>query len=297
MPKVPDPYSVSKTKKLVADRRPSRKARVLMLRACSFRIVRSVGCAALTLLLAAVTYPAFGASTARDLESLSAADRASLPDATLIKLKIGATVSLGVLRSEHKLRLQRFATAAKLGALQLQTLLKSEKNEGSLTPLPMNFSRSSFKVSGKEFVGPFPADFLAFCKGAAATACLYLPIAVYYSIRTNYVDFDALITDSKVCQSEGGVAKYGGCNYHYPIQYGLTFKPGKPTAQGYPVTQSAACPSPFTYAVDPRGAVSLNARNFQTYSTYGAYGWTWSVPNSINVTKLASCVVRVFVKK
>ena len=51
-------------------------------------------CAALTLLLAATTCPTFGAPTARAAESLSAAERANLPDTTMIKLKTGRTVSL-----------------------------------------------------------------------------------------------------------------------------------------------------------------------------------------------------------
>src|ERR1700692_2016910 len=70
----------------------------MMLCAYPSRIVRSVGCAALALLLAATTCPTFGAPTARPVESLSAAERANLPDTTLIKL-----------------RLQRFADAAMLG--------------------------------------------------------------------------------------------------------------------------------------------------------------------------------------
>jgi len=99
-----------------------------MRRAYPSRIVRSVvGCAALTFLLVATTCPTFGAPAARAVEPLSAAELATLPDTTLVKLKTGRTVTLGVLRSEHKLRLQRFADAAKLGALLLQTESKSEK--------------------------------------------------------------------------------------------------------------------------------------------------------------------------
>jgi len=102
VPKVADFYSVNETKRPVAERR------------LSSPIVRGVGCAALTFLLAATTCPTFGAPTARAVESLSAAERANLPDTTLIKLSNGQTVSLGILRSQHQLRLQRFAMAASL---------------------------------------------------------------------------------------------------------------------------------------------------------------------------------------
>src|ERR1700694_1263056 len=126
-----------------------------MFRTYSFRIVRSVGCAALTLLLAATTCLAFGAPTARAVESLTAAERAILPDTTLIKLKTGRTVSLGVLRSEHKLRLQRFADASMLGkhqAVLLQTqggdvpeTDRSPTKAGQGKLVPMNFSPKNFK--------------------------------------------------------------------------------------------------------------------------------------------------------
>jgi hypothetical protein len=91
----------------------------------SSRIVRSVGCAALTLLLAATTCPTFGAPTAPAVESLSAAQLSRLPDGALIKLKTGRTVSVGVLRTEHKLRMQGFADAAKL-PFPLRALLNDD---------------------------------------------------------------------------------------------------------------------------------------------------------------------------
>lgn len=96
-----------------------------MLRAHSSRSVHSVvGCVAATLVLIATACPTFGASAARAVESLSATELATLPDNTLVTLKTDRTVTLGVLRSEHKLRLQRFRQAAKLGALQRQMLAK-----------------------------------------------------------------------------------------------------------------------------------------------------------------------------
>ena len=283
----------------------------MMLGAYSSRIARSVGCAALTLLLAATACPTFGAPTARAVESLSAAERASLPDTTLIKLKTGRTASLGVLRSEHKLRLQRFADASMLGkhqAVLLQTHggvvpnigSKSKKKAGPGKLVPMNFSPKNFKDRDPIFGGiPLPADFLAFCKAARVTACLYLPSGTYYmngprSILGTYEDVDPLITDQHLCTSEGGRVDFDagfkrymvGCSYYYPAQYSLNFNPGKPTAQGYPVTHSATCPSGFVkYTVDPHGAVSLNMVN--TYSTY----------RDSDRGPLKTCVVRVFVEK
>jgi len=152
----------------------------------------------------------------------------------------------------------------------------------------MNFSLKAFQSPV-----PFAADFWAFCKAAAATACLYLPGGKLYSDGPyNYLDFDPLITDQHTCTLEGGQPNFGatkqmlGCSYYYPTQYNLTFNPGRPTAQGYPVTHSADCPSRFVnYTVDPRGAVSLNVVSTSYIPTWGP------------LASLKTCVVRVFVKK
>ena len=277
----------------------------MTLGAYSSRIVCSVGCAALTLLLAATTRPTFGAPTASAVESLSAAQLSRLPDAALIKLKTGRTVSLGILRTEHKLRLQRFADAAKLGKqralLQKHMGLASNTQAklalGTIQPqptlVPMDFSLNHFSQPPQQgacpgcFSGgqaPLPADYLAFCKAAHATACLYLPSGLNCGSAAPWVycyDDDPLITDSPLCGSEGGVlAPSWGCYYFYPLQYSLNFNPGPPTAQGvYNVTQSANCPSPFVVTVDPHGAVSL---------TTSSMAFTSPTP---------SCVVSVFVMK
>jgi hypothetical protein len=276
-----------------------------MLRTYSSRIVRSVGCAALTLFLAATTCPTFGASTVRTVESLSTAERASLPNTTLIKLKTGRPVALGVLRSEHKRRLQRFANAAMLGkrasllltheggAANMGSQFKKKKTTGGAgTLVPMKFSLTSFNDPSLgtsplgPFPGPLPADLLAFCKAAAATACLYLP-----SGRTLYQgavwvwDMDPFITDQKMCISQGGNPEGGGCAYYYPTAYALKFNPGPPTAHGYPVTHSATCPSHFQDTVDPRGAIVLDVVPIANTDYW------------LNLTSLKTCVVRVLVKK
>ena len=261
----------------------------MMLRAYSSRIVRSVGCTALTLLLAATTCPTFGAPTARAVESQSAAERTSLPDATLVTIsKTGRRVSLGVLRSEHKRRLQRFANAAMLGKRASSKFEKKKKGVSPGTLVPMNFSLQNFSAPGMGPFppGPFPADFLAFCKAAAVTACLYLPSGLKMLYEGAYVwDMDDLITDQTMCTSEGGRPEGGGCVYYYPTEYNLEFNPGPPTAQGYPVTSSATCPSPFENTVDPRGAVSLDVLPNTNTVSY------------LSLTSLKTCIVRVFVKK
>jgi len=261
----------------------------MMLRAYSSRIVRSVGCTALTLLLAATTCPTFGAPTARAVESLSAAERTSLPDATLVTIsKTGRRVSLGVLRSEHKRRLQRFANASMLGKRAGSKFEKKKKGVSPGTLVPMNFSLQNFSAPGMGPFppGPFPADFLAFCKAAAVTACLYLPSGFKMFYQGAYVwDMDDLITDQTMCTSEGGRPEGGGCAYYYPTEYNLEFNPGPPTAQGYNVTSSATCPSPFENTVDPRGAVSLDVLPNTNTVSY------------LSLTSLKTCIVRVFVKK
>jgi hypothetical protein len=238
------------------------------------------------------------------MESLSPSDRVSLSDATLVKLITGRTVSLGVLRAEHKLRLQRFANAATLGKRQVTDVpatrdaLVPSKSTGikktgtvSLAPtlVPMSYSLNAFLPSAF-FDASMPADFAAFCHAAAATACLYLPGGVQLlnnpCCTDALMDVDPLITDVGLCSSEGGVEGSGsagsGCWYSYPTTYNLNFSPGQPTAQGYQVTQSANCASPFSYTVDPHGAVKL--------------GYTGGLAFN-GLPSAQSCIVSVYVNK
>ena len=239
--------------------------------------------------LAGTTCPTFGAPTTRSMESLSAAERMSLPDATLVTIKrIGRTVSLGALRAEHKRRMKRFAHAAANMGSQFK---KKKKAASSGSLLPMVFSLKNFNdptlgtFASGPYPGPFPADFLAFCKAAAATGCLYLPSGPFLLNQGTWVwDIDDFVTDRNICTAEGGNPEGGGCAYYYPAAYTLTFNPGPPTAHGYPVTSSATCPSPFTNTVDPRGAVSLDV----VPSTNTGYRFA--------LTSVKTCVVRVFVK-
>jgi hypothetical protein len=246
------------------------------------------------LLLSVLATSAAQTNTASPIESLSAAQRASLPDATLVTVtfaKTSRTVSLGTLRSEHQLRLQRFANAAKLGALVKAPKQNRRPGEVLKHLVPMNYSlaRFNFVAGGKsDYPGPLPADFLAFCKAAVATGCLYFPSGVrLYSVPYSggLTDADVLVTDAQLCKSEGGFeTQTPSCVYAYPINYYLSFNPGAPTAQGYNVTSSASCPlPPFAKPiVDPHGALALAAVNIP-------YPWT--------LTAVATCVVRVFVPR
>jgi hypothetical protein len=60
----------------------------------------------------------FGAEEARPIASLTPEERSTgLPDNTVVTLKSGRTATLGVLRAEHRARLERFTKAAELGKM------------------------------------------------------------------------------------------------------------------------------------------------------------------------------------
>jgi hypothetical protein len=266
-------------------------------------IARIVGCGSLMVLLAAMSCPTFGAPAARTVASLTATELVTLPDATLIKLNAGPTVLLGVLRSQHQLRLQRFAMAAERGisfvegnpdrpiivgsvynatAPRTKTAVPSALNKS--LPVPMDFSATRFGVPG-----PLPADFVAFCKAATVTACLYFPSGVPLAFGSSAaVDTDPLVIDKGLCSTEGGVESASGCAYSYPLKYSVNFNPGRPTAHGYNVMQSVNCPSPFSDTVDPKsGAVSLSYKMSR--------GPQQPFVGPPTFSALQSCVVSVYV--
>ena len=60
----------------------------------------------------------FGGDEARPIASLTPEERSTgLPDNTQVKLASGRTATLGVLRAEHRARLERFTKAAELGKM------------------------------------------------------------------------------------------------------------------------------------------------------------------------------------
>ena len=291
-----------------------------MLGADSSRIVRSVGCAALTLLLAATACPTFGAPTARAVESLSAAELSRLPDGALVKLKTGRTVSVGVLRTEHKLRMQGFADAAKLGKEHGASVPATPGVYGGpLTRLPhgtpvpqgtlvpMDFSLTHFNATFVQDKQSLAGDFLAFCKAALATACLYIPSGrplMFYQSLGVAVDSDVFFGSNpsetpQLCNSLGGTSGTNGtngplglgCSWTYPLTYSLGINS---TLHGSNVTQSANCPSPFVYVVDPHSglvAVSINTKDL------GVVPGVMPSFEGLIFSSLQACVVSVFVKK
>src|SRR5258708_24669897 len=61
--------------------------------------------------------PLLGNVKARPISSLTAEERARLPDNTQVTLESGKTVSLGTLRAEHRARLEPFTPPAARGKI------------------------------------------------------------------------------------------------------------------------------------------------------------------------------------
>lgn len=216
--------------------------------------------------------------------SLSITQRASLPDATLVTIKMSPTtrtISLGVLRSEDQLRLQRFANAANLGrAFGAAVPSPATSPQGIL--IPMDFSLQRFAYQGQPFpASALPADYLAFCKAALVTACLYfpaLPAGVAWVQSANVVqDYDPMMSP-QVCASDGGLWGSDYCIFSYPTTYSLNF------ISLLQMAHSANCPSPFANTVTA-SAVNLSMPGAGNLNSAG-YA-------AAPITTLTSCVVRV----
>jgi len=232
------------------------------------------------------------------IEALSAAQLASMPASTVVMLSTGRKVALDVLRQEHAARLVRFGQAAKLGsgiAAGLKPPL-SESGARSGPSAPSNGPGVATLVGSAQVpMKPNPhaaADYQAFCKAAAASACLYFPgpTAAFRVIPGQdpniLYDSDPLVTDPGVCNSQGGIIQSGqnaGCAYGYPYTYTSNFNPGPASAQGIGsgVTSTSACNSPATVTVDPKGAIVM-AGNFLE-------GTNSAIPATL------TCVVKVYV--
>jgi hypothetical protein len=101
-----------------------------------------------------------------------------------------------------------------------------------------------------------PKDYSDFCGAANASACVYLPAntaITSFGDPTNVTswayDEDWLITDPGVCTYDGGEQFREGCDFYYPINYVVVFKPTGP------LSTAAACDPPAKYYVDPKGAI------------------------------------------
>jgi len=187
------------------------------------------------------------------MSQLTPAQRTSLPDVTLVTLKSGRVASLGVLRSEHRARMRRFAAAS--SALALRTV----GGVGVGAPLaPSNL------VPMKPVKGG-PVDYVSYCKSVQASACLYLPPSPYLeydSPSDSYIDMDSDVTHG-TCGSEGGKWDGADCLFYYPAAYYGNFSPGTPPPGkpiGYGVKSSKHCSTgTFDLSVDPKGSISLIA--------------------------------------
>jgi hypothetical protein len=231
-----------------------------------------------------------GSEKPRSITSLTANERTKLPDSTQVILKTGQTVSLGVLRAEHRARMERFARAAALGRSMAEktkphtasAIQKSPASSGKAGGAPQSANKPVIAYTGRERPqipalpfrvplkipsynhGPTPKDYVDFCTAANASACLYLPANTTLKIIAGSSgadwgdDFDYLITDKATCEFDGGVVRENpissdieGCDFYYPVEQITGFTPTGP------LDNSAACDPPANYILDPKGAIKV----------------------------------------
>ncbi len=238
--------------------------------------------------------PLLGNVKARPISSLTAEERARLPDNTQVTLESGKTVSLGTLRAEHRARLERFSRAAALGKIAAGKLSPhpaprtqiSSTGAGkagssappgkavggrtaqvspniSLPPALVPFQFSASKNSGF----PVPRDYLDFCQAANASACIYQPAnATFKKIvrpeehKSSALEQDFLI-DRAICEFDGG--QFGAADPASPAARDVCnfFYPMEQTTSFKPtgpLDTSTVCDPPAKYIVDPKGAVQVS---------------------------------------
>jgi hypothetical protein len=233
----------------------------------SFAALVGAGTTASAATVQAANAAAPAAAGVRTIETLSAAERASLPDATQVVV-LKRMVTLGQLRAEHAARLARFASAPKLG-LQGGRALRVAPT--ALAAGSATTTTTTTLVPGKS--DPLgAADYQSFCQAANATACLFIPPIAqptdsgglaglppkYYNDLRLIIDVDPLITDPSACASGGGFLLNSGCAYPYPTAAQGAFAPGQPSPGGVlgsnvSVT-TQGCGVGFANQVDPRGS-------------------------------------------
>jgi hypothetical protein len=226
---------------------------------------------------------ALGATADVPFEKLSLDDRLkNAPDSTVVHL--GArTTTLGAMRAAHAAREAGLSQAGALGLAaqgKMTTVVgvttvtvgaaQAVNVGGTPPPKPVVEPQSDYAST--------PADMKAFCKAAAASACLYLPPdQQFFPYGGIAYETDGLVTSSQ-CTQEGGTwdSGYGGfCQYNYPASVVVHFTP----APNYKFTQSAHCDKNiFSYTVDDHGAIEIIA----TVSSQGT-----------NTGNDASCLVTV----
>jgi hypothetical protein len=236
------------------------------------------------------------------IEHLTTSARATLPDATKIELKPGLIVSLGTLRTQHRDRIARFANATALGTqahdvLERSALSRSKKHSTSHGPklslLPMASSDSNAVpwtgVSGSHW----SPDYVAFCKAAKASICLYVPQSSYGLGSTlapkggAFTDIDMLITDKGICSDDGGTlySKSGvalGCLFFYPNSFNVQYFVGNPPSA---TANTKGCEShSFSVVIDPHGGAEAGWKQ-----TYFGYPWGGSA------AKTETCTIDIMV--
>jgi hypothetical protein len=279
------------------------------LRAASGIFLTRVATVALILVIAGATPRVFAANPV-PLQNLSTSERVSTaPDSTLVKVGPKITTTLGKLRAAHKAHEASLANANAAGAaahakLRAKPMLVIKK--GTIGPVLGGFAHPSqapyktiprvggvnpVQVGGliTNIVEPSsqyasaPPDMRAFCAAAQASACAYLPSQTQVdNVNGTVEQFDSLLTSTQCSQEGGAWTSFGWgsyfCQFNYPASVVVHFTP----ASNYQISQSASCNSPWTYSVDPKGAISIQL------GTTGPYA-NWTTPNN------ATCVVLVSV--
>ncbi len=237
-----------------------------------------IACAVLALSLS----NAQAAPTGVSIESLTAQQRLTLPDATMVSLPNGRVVSLHILRAEHLARLARFGRGAPLGVLG--SIVVTQK----LVPM-------SPVTSG-------PVDYKLFCNAVKVSGCLYYPANAHFTYgEDSWDDYDPMVTDAGVCASEGGVPE-NGCKYKYPRKQMSSFNPGMPPLGqpiGYGVTSTQNCTDGFYVALDPKGSLTMvaPAKLIQGPQSDPDDAWAGFSETLNTGATPASCRVRIYVPK
>jgi hypothetical protein len=209
------------------------------------------------------------AATVVPFEKLSLNERLSTaPDSTAVQVG-PRTTTLGQLRAAHLAREAAFLKAASMGSALHGKLLPLQAGgvrtiDGGHTSV---VNPANFQIAPQPFVEPpsqyasAPADMKAFCNGAQASACLYLPPGQQVTAeQAGVADWDGLVTQTQ-CTQEGG--SWGAmwnsyfCAFTYPASVVVHFTP----ATNFKLTQFASCDlSTFAYKVDDHGAISISLR-------------------------------------
>ncbi len=205
------------------------------------------------------------AATAVPLAQLSLGERLSgAPDSTVVQLG-PRTTTLGQLRTAHRAREAAFLKAGLAGATLrgnpvsagggTHTVVTGRTPVGNLG----NLQVAQSVIEPQSQYASAPADMKAFCNGAQASACLYLPPDQQVTAEsTGVADWDSLVTQAQ-CAQEGGA--WGGiwnsyfCAFNYPASVTVHFTP----AANYKLSRSANCDrSTFAYTIDVHGAITIS---------------------------------------